>query len=54
MSEFVSSKPVERQTPAELRGTALHLGKAFRSPRTAAERRELIAWISAKQQELAK
>lgn len=36
---------VTQQTPAMLRATAMRMGKAFRTPRTAAERRELEGWI---------
>lgn len=49
MKPAASGREAELQatTPAVLRGIAMRLGKAFPKPRTAAERRELIAWILA-------
>lgn len=38
---------LESKTPAELRGIAMRFGKAFAKPRTAGERREIVAWILA-------
>ena len=38
---------LEAATPGTLRAVAMRLGKAFRNPRTVAERREVIAWILA-------
>ena len=42
---------LQATTPAALRAIAMRLGKAFRNPRTAAERREIIAWILAHEAE---
>ena len=44
---YARSDELESVSPAGLRAIAMRLGKAFRTPRTKAECRELMAWIQA-------